>query len=45
MCEGTYGDQMNMSETMELELQVAVHYSTYVPMNQTQILCKRKKHS
>lgn len=28
MCAGTYGDQMNVSETMKLELQVAVHYST-----------------
>lgn len=28
MCVGAYGDQMNVSETMKLELQVAVNYST-----------------
>lgn len=30
MCASAYEDQMNVSETMKLELQVAVHYSTHV---------------
>lgn len=28
MCTGAYGAQMNLSETMNIELQVAMHCST-----------------